>query len=103
LKAHCHSWQAKLALSRLSPAMLADVVCSHWADLDLYGELKELAPELRHSVNTYLDALTLPPTPAILPLPPETVRVVLIEKLVQCALFFERRAFTFKEIHPLSL
>jgi transcriptional regulator with XRE-family HTH domain len=90
-------------LQRLSPAQLAELIYTHWADFDLYGELKDLAPELKHASNSYLDALTLPPTPAVMPLPPETVRVVLIEKLVQCALFFERRAFTFKEIHPLSL
>ncbi|PKL78679.1 MAG: hypothetical protein CVV27_02960 [Candidatus Melainabacteria bacterium HGW-Melainabacteria-1] len=90
-------------LKRLSPVQLAEVVFAHWADFDLYGEIKDLEPELRHAVNTYLDALTMPPTQPRHPQPPEAVRLALVDKLVHCALFFERRAFTFKEIHPLAL
>lgn len=91
-------------LARLSPEQLASVIESHWADFDLYGEIKDLHPELRHEVNAYLDSLTLPPQKTSeRPAPPAGVREALIDKLVHCAQFFERRAYTFKEIHPLAL
>ena len=90
-------------LQRLAPDRLAALVLGHWADFDLYGELKDVEKDLKHQVNTYLDALTQPGHNGSLPLPPTAVREVLIDKLVHCALFFEKRAFTFKEIHPLAL
>ena len=90
-------------LRALSPEALARILDHHWADFDLYGELKSLNPELRHPAGTYLDELTLRAHSTEPPPPPSILREVLIEKLVQVAISFERRAFTFKEIHPLAL
>lgn len=90
-------------LRSLGPVTLAQVVEEHWADFDLYGELKALKPEQRQLANAYLDQLTLRRSGQERPLPPVEICEVLIEKLVQVAIFFERRAHTFKEIHPLAL
>ncbi len=90
-------------LQRLSPTDLTEVIDLHWADFDLYGELKELEPELRHQLNSYLDELTLRPAGAPRPEPVASLCHTLIDILVKVAVFFERRAYTFKEIHPLAL
>ncbi|MGE3725418.1 MAG: helix-turn-helix domain-containing protein [Candidatus Sericytochromatia bacterium] len=90
-------------LQKLAPQALAELVEQHWADFDLYGELKDLDPESQAQARSWLDELTLRSRPDNRPLPPENLRGVLIEKLVQAALFFERRAHTFKEVHPLAL
>ncbi|HEY9842187.1 MAG TPA: helix-turn-helix transcriptional regulator [Candidatus Obscuribacterales bacterium] len=90
-------------LQRLNAAQLAEVVLGHWADFDLYGELKDLHQELKHAVTAYLDELTDPGLSGPLPQASEAARLALIDKLVHCALFFEKRAYTFKEIHPLAL
>jgi len=90
-------------LRALAPAALAEVVDLHWADFDIYGELKDCVAELRSQANNWLDALTLRAPGTERPLPPAEIQDFLIEKLVQVALFFERRSHTFKEIHPLAL
>ncbi|MBF2051883.1 MAG: helix-turn-helix transcriptional regulator [Candidatus Sericytochromatia bacterium] len=90
-------------LSQLAPEALAEIIEAHWADFDLYGELKSLSPELSNRCNNWLDALTLRSADQPRPLPPLEICGVFIEKLVQVALFFERRSHTFKEIHPLAL
>lgn len=90
-------------LQKLAPQALAELVEQHWADFDLYGEIKELDPDSQIQARSWLDELTLRSRPTARPLLPENLRGVLIEKLVQAALFFERRAHTFKEVHPLAL
>lgn len=90
-------------LQALAPDNLAAVILAHWADFDLYGELKDVEKDLKHRINTYLDTLTQMRPDDALPPPPEGVREVLIDKLAACALFFEKRALTFKEVHPLAL
>lgn len=90
-------------LQQLTPLALAELVAAHWADFDLYGELRDLDAELRAQTVAWLDELTLQTRPGVWPEPPTPCQAVLIEKLVHCALFFERRAYTFKEVHPLAL
>lgn len=90
-------------LHQLHPTALAELIATHWADFDLYGEIRDLAPELRTQIGAWLDQLTLHSRPGSWPEPPPSCRGILIEKLVHCALFFERRAHTFKEVHPLAL
>ncbi len=89
-------------LAHLTPQQLAEVVALHWADFDLYGEFKTLASEQRTRATQWLDTLTQTAGPPWPEAPPELLPV-LIEKLVHTALFFERRAHTFKEVHPLAL
>ncbi|MGV3522765.1 MAG: helix-turn-helix domain-containing protein [Candidatus Sericytochromatia bacterium] len=93
----------KAQLAELDSAQLGAVILDHWADFDLYGEIKTLEPDLRHVASAYLDALTQPGPRPNWPELSEALRPALIDKLVQVALFFERRATTFKEIHPLAL
>lgn len=90
-------------LRLLSPEALAEVVDLHWADFDLYGEFKNLPPEQRQPLINYLDRLTLRAEHAPRPTPEPEMMPLLIEKLVSVAQFFEKRAHTFKEIHPLAL
>jgi transcriptional regulator with XRE-family HTH domain len=90
-------------LSRLSPPDLARVFDRHWADFDLYGELKDLVDPLRENTRRYLDQLTRRLEGSDAPIPPAEVSQALIEILVRVALFFERRALTFREVHPLAL
>ncbi|PIQ23878.1 hypothetical protein COW36_13655 [bacterium (Candidatus Blackallbacteria) CG17_big_fil_post_rev_8_21_14_2_50_48_46] len=90
-------------LHQLPPQALTDLVLSHWADFDLYGEIKDLNADQKQLASNWLDELTLKARTGTPPLPPEQIRATLIEKLVHVALFFERRAFTFKEVHPLAL
>ena len=90
-------------LLKLAPQALAELVEQHWTDFDLYGEIKDLDPESQVQARSWLDELTLSSRPTARPLLPENLRGVLIDKLVQAALFFERRAHTFKEVHPLAL
>ncbi len=95
----------KARLGQLSGEELARLVDKHWADFDLYGEIKNLPTEQGAAVLQYLDALTLNPrsSHSTRPEPPLEIRELLIKQLVKVALLFEKRAHTFKEIHPLAL
>lgn len=94
----------KARLKQLSGEDLARLVDKHWADFDLYGEVQYLPSEQGAIVLHYLDTLTLnTPSNARRPEPPIEIRDVLIQQLVKVALLFEKRAHTFKEVHPLAL
>jgi transcriptional regulator with XRE-family HTH domain len=97
-------------LQALPGADLARLVDRHWADFDLYGSLRDLHLEdreqertLRKEVGDYLDWLTLRAPNSALMEPSPRVATALIDLLVEGAIFFERRAKTFKEVHPLAL
>ncbi len=89
-------------LQGLPQESLIKIIDKHWADFDLYGELKDLELSQRENVESYLNLLTLEEKKESSFLD-SLVAKILIEKLVQVALFFEKRAKTFKEIHPLAL
>jgi transcriptional regulator with XRE-family HTH domain len=103
-------------LKALSPADFARLIDTHWADFDLYGELKEITDDgkkspdgkkdtdsKRDSIRRYLNDLTLRPSGAQrIQSPPEVIDA-LTERLVEVAIHFEKRAKTFREIHPLAL
>lgn len=93
----------RVQLQQLQPSEIAHLLELHWADFDIYGEMKSFPDELRHPVTLYLDALTQRESESERPEPEPEILPVLIEKLVQQALDFEKRAKTFKEIHPLAL
>lgn len=94
----------KARLKQLSGDELARLVDKHWADFDLYGEVQYLPSEQGTLVLNYLDTLTLnTPSNTRRPEAPLEIREVLIQQLVKVALLFERRAHTFKEVHPLAL
>jgi transcriptional regulator with XRE-family HTH domain len=88
-------------LQSLEPIALTKMIEQHWADFDLYGEIKDLDSDTQAQARNWLDEITANVQPPSLPLP--HLRGLFIDKLVQAALFFERRAYTFKEVHPLAL
>ncbi|HYH95387.1 helix-turn-helix transcriptional regulator [Hyalangium sp.] len=90
-------------LSTLPLTDIARIIDNHWADFDLYGEIEELPDSQRDSVRIYLDALTRRGSSEARPVPAANVAESLIWRLVQVGLFFEKRAKTFREIHPLAL
>lgn len=94
----------KARLKQLNGEALARLVDQHWADFDLYGEVQHLPTEQGQIVQHYLDTLTLnrkASTPR--PEPPIEIQDILIQQLVKVSLLFEKRAHTFKEVHPLAL
>ncbi len=90
-------------LSALSGGDVARIAEAHWADFDLYGEIDGLVEGVREPVRLYLESLTRRPASSPRPVPSDVVKRALIERLVHVGLFFERRAKTFREVHPLAL
>ncbi|MBB4634354.1 helix-turn-helix domain-containing protein [Longimicrobium terrae] len=90
----------RASLKRVAQTDLVRIIEAHWADFDLYGELNELPDVFREDARRYLDRLTRGEAPSI---PSDEVLHGLMEILIRIALFFERRARTFREIHPLAL
>jgi transcriptional regulator with XRE-family HTH domain len=78
----------------------AKLVLLHWADYDLYSEFRSLPNEDRYLINLYLDALISCELDNI-PVPNVEIRDALVNLLIHVTLFFERRAYTFKEVHPV--
>lgn len=97
---------SRILRALLEPLPLSDVariIEKHWADFDLYGEVSKMPDELRVPTRKYLDAITLRGPNLPTPLPESTVALALIRRLVDVAVFFEGRAKTFRDVHPLAL
>jgi transcriptional regulator with XRE-family HTH domain len=90
----------RASLNRIPRPDLVRIIEAHWADFDIYGELKEVPDTHREETRRYLDQLTRGEAPA---LPADEILSSLIEILIRVALFFEGRARTFREVHPLAL
>ena len=89
-------------LNQLGDEDLARVVRDHWADFDLFSEVREIPERLRDSVRRYLDEVAEESSSSPPPVP-SSLRSALVDRLVNVALLYERRARTFREIHPLAL
>lgn len=92
----------KAQLTRLDEDDLNRIIKNHWADFDLFSEVRELPERLRESARHFLDDLSAAPEGAF-PATPAELRPGLIDRLVSVAMLYERRARTFREIHPLAL
>jgi len=90
-------------IEALPPVDIARIVRNHWADFDLYGEISKMPDELRIPVRSYLDAVAALHSADALPVPESNVPPALIRRLVEVAVFFESRAKTFRDVHPLAL
>lgn len=90
-----------LRLRRLGDAALTEIVRSHWADFDLYGEDKRITEESeRPAYRAWLDNVIKGDGSAK---PAELVRTHVTGILVAVAVGFESRARLFREQHPLAL
>lgn len=89
-------------LQKLKDEELELVVKIHWADFDLYGEAERIKDEnLREEYRNLLDYLIGKKTDKIKL--NDNLRKNIISILVATSVRFERRAHTFREVHPLAL
>lgn len=89
-------------LQKLSDVELENVIRIHWADFDLYGEADRIKDEnLREEYRNLLDYLIGKKEDKITL--NENLRKNIISILVATSVRFERRAHTFREVHPLAL
>ena len=80
------------------------IVFNHWADFDLYGELRNIENvNLRRACYTFLRNVRMSQDPNAAKDPDSTVKNEIADRLVSRAGAFESRAQTFRDIHPLSL
>ncbi len=90
-------------LLRLDDRALASLVRRHWADFGLLDETVHARHPGRAggvaSITGYLRRVIAGEEPPITP----DVRVALVSALVATTLTFEKRAKTFREVHPLAL
>jgi hypothetical protein len=90
-----------IRLSQADPQILVSATIDHWADFDLYGEDNRIeAAEERANYRAWLDDVIRRGNKRE---PSKAVREGLTSILVATALRYERRARTFREIHPLAL
>lgn len=85
-------------LGGLSKDAFIRVLRRHWADFDLYDSLDTAIPSEK-AAKQALDSLADPSAPELDPVARET----LTKRLVATATHFEKRARTFRVIHPLAL
>lgn len=87
-------------LARLTDTQLRDVVADHWADFDLVAELKKTRHEaVIGKIEAYIGRINFDDTPSI----DTDVRDAVCFALVSASIAFEKRASTFRDVHPLSL
>ncbi len=90
-----------IRLSRADDRTLTNAVAEHWADFDLYSEDGRISQETeRAEFRKWLDSVVKGTAPANIP---AAVRAHVIGVLVAVATNLEKRAITFREIHPLAL
>jgi transcriptional regulator with XRE-family HTH domain len=94
-------------LSSLDDDSFAEMYAAHWADFDVWEEIQRVDGELLTTeqrsalsgfISHYADGLAGRPSPLS-----ATERRVMQEALAKVAIDFERRATTFRKIHPLAL
>lgn len=90
-------------LSRLSPEELARVVAAHWADFDLPGEGRHLQDSVKKAWTTYFRSMSETSTTGKAAVPDGTLAGMIVDRLAELAVFFERRASLFRDTHPLAL
>lgn len=90
-------------LRQLSPGDIARIVRNHWADFDLPGEAKQIKDEtLATSWVKYCKTLESASTATGAALD-ATLASAFVSRLAKIAVDFERRAYLFRETHPLAL
>lgn len=90
-----------LRLRKLNNTSLTELVRTHWADFDLYGEDNRIESEAERSqFRAWLDRARVGDGSAA---PSDSVRLHVERTLVAVAVRFEGRARLFREQHPLAL
>lgn len=94
----------QVALRRVPDEAIKRIVFEHWADFDLYGELRSIDNEnLRKACNEFLRSVRTAASAEEGADPEATVKAEIADRFAAAADAFESRARTFRDVHPLSL
>jgi transcriptional regulator with XRE-family HTH domain len=91
-------------LRQIDDATMKRIVFNHWADFDLYPELVMIENQnLQKACSSFLRGVRTSASPEEATDPESTVKAEMADRLAAVAEGFEKRAQTFRDIHPLSL